>query len=110
MPLRAITQQTILRQTVISVSLSTISWQPLMRQKQKVVPAANSYGFAKMSSVIDRWKPDFLFRRRVSVPLAPESRARRAVALKGTLRDTTSLLRILADGRIEVEYYERNAG
>ena len=44
------------------------------------------------------------------MPLASESRAHGAVALKGTLRDTTSWLRILADGQIEVEYYERNAG
>lgn len=44
------------------------------------------------------------------MPTAFESRARRTVELKGTLPDTTSWVRILEDGRIEVEYYDRNAG
>ena len=44
------------------------------------------------------------------MPTVSESRARRTVALKGTLPDTTSWVRILEDGRIEVEYYDRNAG
>ena len=44
------------------------------------------------------------------MPTVSGSRARRTVALKGTLPDTTSWVRILEDGRIEVEYYERNAG
>ena len=44
------------------------------------------------------------------MPAIPESRARLTVALKGTLSDKTSWVRILEDGRIEGEYYERNAG
>jgi len=45
-----------------------------------------------------------------SYELGAMSKARRTVKLKGILPGTTSWVRILEDGRIEVEYYDRSAG
>lgn len=42
--------------------------------------------------------------------MEPEIRARHAVKLKGVLPNTLSWVRILEDGRIELEYYDRHAG
>jgi len=42
--------------------------------------------------------------------MASESKSRRTVRLKGILPNTESWVRILEDGRIELEYYDRRAG
>ena len=47
---------------------------------------------------------------RASSPTTKGSQTRRAVKLKGILPGTTSWVRILEDGRIEVEYFDGNAG
>jgi hypothetical protein len=67
-----------------------------------------------MSAVIDRWKPGSLFKRlfrmRESAPKIKRSPVRCAVKLRGVLPGTTSWVRILEDGRIELEYYDGSAG
>src|SRR5262249_29768754 len=67
-----------------------------------------------MSIVMDRWGLGSLIRRAFTVraPTPPGSRTqkRRAVKLKGILPGTTSWVRILEDGGIEVEYFDGKAG
>ena len=91
--------------------LSTISGQSL-RQKRSIMQTANSSG--EMQAVIDWWKPGFLFKRLFgmggSAPSTKRSPVCRAVKLRGVVPGTISLVRILEDGRIEVEYYDGGAG
>ena len=47
---------------------------------------------------------------RVPTSMIRGSQMRRAVKLKGILPGTSSWVRILEDGRIEVEYFDRKAG
>jgi len=96
----------------LNVAFDDLRWS--LAGTRDIMPAANSSGLGEMSTVIDRWKPGFLFRRvfrmRGPAPTTSGPGVRRTVKLKGILPDTTSWVRILEDGRIEVEYYDRSAG